>query len=1056
MGKGKGFRFITSSAILFIIAVLCVILFYTCSLEYNASKPVEEPVAEPVIIQEPVVEPVVEEPVLEVEVPEPEAEPEPVVEQIVEEVPVEETAEPEPAVEPEPVTEAIPQAPDLDWFVYTSANASQNDYSGSFWEDEIDWSEFVFSDEEIALPDGTYYATLYVNDTAYGSIQFEQRNEVPLFLRSDLETELNGTLATDYYYIFFQDESEYYGIEYLESMARSVVYDSTNLVLKLYFTSSQVPLQTLSMGSSAYSLLRQNYDVIGNVVVEPAKFSLQSNISLFLSIQSTRDMLTSINASMSLSNTFSFWNMTFGLPISLSYSKGAGLIPSIGNWNGYLDFPNNNLRLSFGNVGNSGFRSGTPFGITLEKNYGYGTGSAMNNQYAQIITLVEDSTVIIKVNGNVVYTKTLGLGEYRLTDFAFVQGSNDIEVQIHPVANGSDTSGDQVLTFSQNYDTSLLAKGESTWRLGVSIPKVSQVAGSADSDPFGFVVPALPKYSPYTGLSRMENSYNLSAFSVFWDQTVGITHEYTQSHSFSFIFEKNTNSGSAPSEYSAVFGATVSGTLATSIGTTRSTFNGLLDTATPSRNSMSINLSQSFANEYLKALSLSGSYQITPSAQTIALNTGYSWSIQRTRISLSVSSSYKFKTTESSPDIDKPLSLNGSLSLSSTFGKNISFSLSSSINQDLMFYATASLSFSIGKTQSVNTSASSSTGRPVTGNIGWSYRASSTSRSSYQVNMSNINFTDIRNHILSATWSRSGDIVGMSLRTQASNNYTRFSTTLSLNTALAFADGEFAMANSMYGPFLLISPEGNLKKASISVASATDSSAATAKKVFGNVLYNRLSMYKNNNVVVYASNGSLFSSAGSFLFKITPVARQGFLARVHLEASIAVSGVLRRDSDLVYDSYSSPIYKVTLDENGTDVSSIEIDSSSYFFTDIDGRFILSDLSAGIYMIDLESNGEWYAAFFEIPTSEQAGYVALYKDYNAENLLGQDVTEKYNIKSFDDSYAGSIYLEPDRLITEEEYWDLLFSIQMDSYETENWDFEDEEDMMVYQMVTNSAL
>ncbi|MBQ7508567.1 MAG: hypothetical protein IJT52_04480, partial [Spirochaetales bacterium] len=302
-----------------------------------------------------------------------------------------------------------------------------------------------------------------------------------------------------------------------------------------------------------------------------------------------------------------------------------------------------------------------------------------------------------------------------------------------------------------------------------------------------------------------------------------------------------------------------------------------------------------------------------------------------------------------------------------------------------------------------------------------------------------INLLNPVNHTLSASWSRSGELVNLSLRQQASNKYTRFSTSLSLSTALVFADGYFAMTNSINSPFILVAPDKNLKGATLSVASALDmNSTKITRKTFGNVLYPHLSMYKPNNIVVYASTGSLFTSSGSFLFKATPVARQGFLAKVRLEASIAVSGILRYSDELVYDSYSSPIYKVELAENGVDVKSMEIEPTSYFFTDIDGRFILSDLPAGTYMIDLEYENQWYAAFFEVPSVSEPGLVALYKEFDASAIVpGADVMQKYNIKSFDPSYAGSVYIEHDQFMSEADYWDLIFSIPEDE---EMWDWD----------------
>ena len=213
-------------------------------------------------------------------------------------------------------------------------------------------------------------------------------------------------------------------------------------------------------------------------------------------------------------------------------------------------------------------------------------------------------------------------------------------------------------------------------------------------------------------------------------------------------------------------------------------------------------------------------------------------------------------------------------------------------------------------------------------------------------------------------------------------------------------------------------------------------------------------MYKPNNVIVYASNGSLFTSSGSFLFKITPVARQGFLAKISLESTVAISGILRQDPVTVYDSYSSPIYSVQLDDNGVDVKSMEIESSSYFFTDLDGRFIISDLKSGIYMIDLNINGQWYAAFFEVPVVESPGYVAILKDFDASTVdLQAQTMQKYNVKSFDQSYAGSLYIDFDRYITEDEYWSMLFTLS-DEAEDSWYDFDefDEYDESLYKDIS----
>ena len=93
---------------------------------------------------------------------------------------------------------------------------------------------------------------------------------------------------------------------------------------------------------------------------------------------------------------------------------------------------------------------------------------------------------------------------------------------------GEDTSADRVEYYKQDYDTSLMAKGESVWRFGAAIPKISQAKDSENKYGFGFVTPDLPQMAltrdadgrfKGTSVSKV-NIYNLSALSVFWDQTI--------------------------------------------------------------------------------------------------------------------------------------------------------------------------------------------------------------------------------------------------------------------------------------------------------------------------------------------------------------------------------------------------------------------------------------------------------------------------------------------------------------------------------------------------------
>ena len=135
---------------------------------------------------------------------------------------------------------------------------------------------------------------------------------------------------------------------------------------------------------------------------------------------------------------------------------------------------------------------------------------------------------------------------------------------------------------------------------------------------------------------------------------------------------------------------------------------------------------------------------------------------------------------------------------------------------------------------------------------------------------------------------------------------------------------------------------------------------------------------------------------------------------------------------------ASPIYNVVIGKDGVGVESMEINKDSYFFTDVDGRYIISDLESGVYMIDLNVDGQWYAAFFEVPEVDTPGYVALFADFDASELdLSSEIMQKFDVKTFDSSYAGSLYLGIESYITEQEYWDMLFQISADAY-TDDWD------------------
>ena len=92
------------------------------------------------------------------------------------------------------------------------------------------------------------------------------------------------------------------------------------------------------------------------------------------------------------------------------------------------------------------------------------------------------------------------------------------------------------------------------------------------------------------------------------------------------------------------------------------------------------------------------------------------------------------------------------------------------------------------------------------------------------------------------------------------------------------------------------------------------------------------------------------------------------------------------------------------------------------------------------MLDLISQRQ-RALGSNIANVDTPGYVALYADFDASELdLASDIMQKYDVKTFDPSYAGSLYLGIETYITEQEYWDMLFQLSGDANadDWDNWD------------------
>ena len=842
---------------------------------------------------------------------------------------------------------------DMFFPVMTDPQVMDDDFFADFF--------VVGADSTVAYEDGLYYLGLYVNNDYMGDIEVKFEGDVQSVSSAELKLFVGDYITKGASERLFGDEKPYLSIEQINNRGIEAVYDSAAFTIALNFGLEDMPERAISITAASINR-REQYGMSGAIVLKPAKVSMASSLSLYTLLDyapTPSFVLNNRLISLSVSNRLALFGVGLNFSFSISSSSNADTSFTLGAWNGFYDFVETSQRLSFGNVGSSlsnklSGLSSTPFGLQLEKSYSYGTDRAKGNQFEYKIVLVEPSKIVISINGNEIFTKDFPAGTYRLKDFVFTQGANVVKIVTIPAARPDDTTVEYV---DMGYDYRLLGKGDTLYGFGLTVPKEKSATKYS-----GGWVSSLPWYND------QYLSYHLDKFTATYWQQIGVTNTFTFSTDLAF----------SP----GVFNGTVNGVFASMIGTSQ------------------IQLTLGLDDRYVKNGWLSPSIGGT-------LNHRFSGKSEARFGTVNVGINFlKPYPSNTVGTADPPLSIGGNLSYSGNLTKEIRFTLSGSVTQSLdkdspSWNASFSTGFSPFKGMSLNgtlslnaqdsdpfkpiltaqitgsysfsqkLNASASTSQQtdkdfssVTGSssLGISYRPSS--KDSLNLNLSGFKFATPQDHSLVGGWSHSGDLISFSLRQQASNSYERMTTTFTANTSFAFADGAFALAKSVNEAFFLVRPVGELKKAKISVARSLDSSPTALGRTLGSALYNNISTNTKNTVVVFSTGSSDYSSGASFVYEISPRSRQAFMAKIDIQPSFTISGILLKTDKSPYEQYSSPVYSVSINEEGQEV--MTRDDALYLFTDQDGRYILSDVLSGDYLFDLKVDDLWYSVRFTVP------------------------------------------------------------------------------------------
>ena len=1013
---------------------------------------IEEPVIEEPIIEEPVVEPppVIEEPVIvvpvepEVVIPEPEPEvvipepePEPIAREIIEEEPIEEPIVEEEVVEVEPEEPPPPPIPPVP-FLFEPMVMSEDEYNlfyaepfdDSFVEDDF-WADFfiVGEDSVVAYDDGFYFLNLFVNDERVGDVEVEFEGETRWINSEELFFYVNPHITRAASERIFGDNLPSLSLEQLNERGVQASYDSSAFAIYLTFSLEDMPERMVSITTTSINR-RQQYGMSGAVVLKPVKLAVASSLSLYGMIDYPSDFSVINNRllSLSVSNRASIFgvglNFYFTITPDLTGKGSSAKVFNFGSWSGFYDFVETSQRLSFGNVGsslskNEKVRGATNIGFTFEKNYSYGTGSAKGSQFEHRITLVEPSTVIIEINGQEVFNRRFQPGTYRLRDFVFTQGAN--QILIRTVSDSGEVHTEYV---DMGYDYRLLGKGDTLYSFGFSVPRTKS------PDQKGLI------NIPWVDGQYL--SYHPEAFTATYSQQIGVTDTFTLSGDLAY----------SPGFFSGTF----NGVLATMVGTSQlqltvgfdktkisPSFNASLGHRFSFRQGSPLGTLSANISHSMPALGADDPYQ---SNSTLSLS--YSGSITE-RVRYTLSSNIAYDTQFSYPS--------WSASFSTGFSPFKGFSISGSITASgsansqgkpvLSAQISGSYSFSSKLSSNISTSVqnigSQSAATTATSSMGVSWRPSSNDSMSFSLNA--FKFNDPTNNTMSGYWNHNGNLASFSVRQQISNATGMMTTTVTANTSLAFGGWAVGVGRSVNDSFLLVRPTGELRSSSISVARSLDSSPSYLSRPLGSALYNSISPNMKNSVVVFATGATDYSAGHSFVFEATPRSRQSFVAKLVVEPSFTVSGLLYHSDGSPYIQYSSPVYQVQYDEEGN--REFTRDDSLYLFTDQEGRYILSEVKSGTYIFDLQVEDTWYAIEFVVPTieGERVGLerVLLLEEFMVgdpamesriiihDALTGMIVEEDEDVFGTElaTGYDAEVVLDVIGRIDEESFWSIIF-------------------------------
>ena len=875
----------------------------------------------------------------------------------------------------EPSAVLVPEAPVFKPVSQTLYEVVETPVVAVEEEEEDPWADFYFSDEDLALEDGIYYFSLYVNDYLEGDIEVEVLSGEVLVSAYELEAYISGYLEEESADRIFRNEEEYYSMDYLTSVGLDAWADTSFFEYYLYLSSGDMPVTRISIkGNSSRSVTRP---ISGAVTVNPVTAYMISSYSLSASTTITKGkgFFANLHYSLSSSNSVRLWDVFGSFSWSLSGS-GKDIAFNWGSYSFFQDYEDLELRLRFGNVSSDSFSpTGTPIGIRIDKSSSYGSSTTKKRNDQKEILVEKDSDVVVYNQEREIYRKTLKAGRYILEDFVLYSGSNEIKIVITPL----DGSAETVETFTIKYSSSLLQPGEAYW--GAAFAFSRQKVDSSSERLEGQV--DLPF------LFGKKLRYDITDFSASAYLNIGILDSLSGNVQVAMKGKRGDYAYKVSAEFTNL----------NALGTLKANVNY----SYANTSSLYVRLSEQFTitnGSFLRGITLSASYNksnlrvengytVTPSVALSGAVGIVSWSVgaSGTLLPYSWSTSTWMVTPSLSVTLGKI-----SLSFSSTLSGvgSGSFSYSGRLSASMRIGGVSTVASTGGKDTSVSASYShdsfSLSGRIRTNDI-----------------------RDWKQYSYGVDFSSSTSLFSYSASLSSSGSFESISLNGNMGFSSVFANGLFAFASSVPSSFMLIKQKGALKGNTVSVATAGSSESTVPSGYIGNILYRGLPSSGASNISIYSQNDTGFSSGSSFDIFIPDTKNRGYVVTLEGESTYTLSGTVSV-GDYIWRNGSSPLYTAEIDDDGVVTLT---QTEEYAFTDSNGIFILSDLGEGTYGFDVRADNKWYLYLVTVTDDLNPNLVTMVTEKTSSALTAPEV------------YEGVIETMNEREITADEFWAELY-------------------------------